>query len=324
MEKRQLRFVGVAALVVLLGMVAGCSQAGIYVDGTFEIDEPIDLELLQKSTTAAVIASDWDVRRDEIHIREGRPPMLYQEWWRLRGAWFWKEYDALLVVAGAESNVITVHVNLRNHRLKHLVPRHRQAALEQMLDEYYALRDEVFPDILGRPATELDIRTLRHPAMGVPVEQLARFDREPLNDLLERRLAQWEAGALPGTPERQREKRWELLKELGLWYGLPVLIGTLVLLLIWRFIVPHWDFGVSGRRALFVTLGFLIYAPVAVPFMGITTYAGSLIYPGPVVFFELILVSIITGVIVVLQLPALVVLWLVSRWLIKPTEELKR
>lgn len=166
-----------------------------------------------------------------------------------------------------------------------------------------------------------EIYGLAHPATRLPVEHLAHFDRELLDEMLQRRLAQWEAGEFPSTRERHQAERRVFLSNLSQWYGLPALIGTLALLLIWQFIVPHFELGVRGKRALFVTLGFMVYAPVMLPMMGYTTYAASLIYPGPIVFFELIFVAIWTGVIVLLQLPTLLVLWLLSRWLINPRSQ---
>jgi len=305
---------------MLLPLLAGCAERNIDFSGSFEIDQPTDPEFVQARATAMIMSLGWDERRNQIYVSDGRS-LLVQDWWRPRGAWFWRDYDSLTIQVDSRSGLVTVYVYLRDRDWRNRDIKHRAETFERMLDEYYNLRDQVVPEILDRASEELPVRTLFHPATMIPVEHLAQFDREPLDEVLQRRLAQWEAGEIPSTRERHRAERREFLRNFSLWYGLPALVGTLVLLLIWRFLVPHSELGVRGKRVLFVTLGFMVYAPVMIPMMGYTTYAASLIYPGPIVFFELIFVSIWTGAIVLLQLPTLLVLWLLSRWLIRPRSQ---
>lgn len=304
------------ALFVVLTLT-GCSQWVVHVAGQFEIEESVDdMDSFQSSAVAALSALGWELRRNDLLVDNERH-RLFQDWHRMRGSWFWSEYDSLNFWADNEVGVITVTVSFPQiSNLRNISPSYREQTLERMLDDYYLIRDEVFPAILGRSPSQLLIRTRGHPARALPVELLADFDREPLDAASERRLAQWNAGLIAGTREYQRSELREFLSQLSLWYGLPALLGTIVLALVWRYFVPHWELGIRGKRALFVALGFLIYAPVMLPMMGVTTYAASFVFPGPVAFFELIIVSILTGMIT-LQLLVIVLLWLVSRWLIK-------
>jgi hypothetical protein len=272
--------------------------------GSFEIDAPVELDSFHARATEALTPLGW-VAQSEPHIRES-DCTYHQEWWRQRGAWLWWTYDSIYLFLDCRRGLIDVRVNLRD----------RAKTLEQKLDEYYSLRNAVFPEILGVSAAELDYRTTEHPAQSVPVESLAAFDREPLDDAQKRRLALWEAGEWPSTREQGWESLRESLMEQRVWYGLPALIGTVVLLLVWRFVVRGRSYSVTAKRTLFVLLGTLAWAPAPMPMLPVTTVGAALFWPAPLFLIFLFPMWIVTGAIWVPGAAALV-LWLISRILIR-------
>lgn len=184
---------------------------------------------------------------------------------------------------------------------------------------YYDLRDRIFPTIAGDTQGAADARTVRHPAGTLPVEELVEFDREPLSDSLEQRVAQWRAGEYPGQRERQRARRLDGFREFALWYGLPALVGTAAFALLWRYVVQRRGYSVPGRRVLFVLLGSLAWAPAPLPMLPFTTVGATLLWPVPGFILLLFPAWIVTGAILI-PAAAAFLLWLVSLRAIGPDQ----
>ncbi|MEM6486644.1 MAG: hypothetical protein AAF662_16870 [Pseudomonadota bacterium] len=141
---------------------------------------------------------------------------------------------------------------------------------EEQLDHYYLLRDEIFPELMGLPASELNVLTEGHPARGVPIEELDKFSREELSAFLKRRLERWKGGELLGTSEQRNQRRLRQLRRFARGYGVPMALGSLVFLTIWR-LTRRVPMTVKVRRLLFVAVGTLVFTPVPIPFQGWTT-----------------------------------------------------
>ncbi len=284
----------------------GCTKASDIFQGSFEIHAPVDPRSFHADASVALAALGWEPQSDPRFGANEESCVVYKDWWRQRGRWFWWNYDAIYLVVTCNPDWVSIGVTLSD----------RTKTFEEKLDEYYELRNTVFPEILGLPVEALDIRTTRHPARYVPVESLAAFDREPLDDAQKRRLVQWEAGELPSTRQARRAKFIDTLREQGPWYGLPALIGTVVLVLVWRFVVLRRTFSVTAKRAVFVVLGTLAWAPAPMPMLPVTTVGATLFWPVPLFLIFLFPMWIVTGTIWVPSVVALV-LWLISRRLIR-------
>ncbi len=287
-------------------VLMGCTKASDIFQASFEIHAPADPHSFHAEASVVLAALGWEPQGDPRFGANEESCVMYKDWWRQRGHLFWWNYDGIYLVITCNPDWVSVGVTLSD----------RTKPFEEKLDEYYELRNTVFPEILGLPVDALDIRTTRHPARYVPVESLAAFDREPLDDAQKRRLAQWEAGELPSTQQARRARFVKALREQGPWYGVPALIGTVVLVLVWRFVVLRRRFSVTAKRALFVGLGTLAWAPAPMPMLPVTTVGATLFWPVPFFLVFLIPLWIVTGTFLIPAAVA-IVLWIMSLWLFR-------
>lgn len=278
---------------VLSAFLIGC-QSRPDLTGVFQLDLASTSVSLSESIAHSLSELGYTPTREPYFFRDDG--CSFSEPWK-REAGLRHYGDEITIVVSCPEGTVEVMV--------------QTVRTEDGWDHYYDLRDRVFPEIIGHADKAPEIRTIRHPAATLPIEAIAAFDREPLTASLEQRVAEWQAGQYPGRAERQRARRLAALRDFAFWYGLPALAGTAIFALLWRYVVQRRTYSARHRRALFVLLGCLAWAPAPLPMLPFTTVGATLIFPGPGAILLLLPFWLFTGAVVV---PAATtfLLWVVS------------
>ena len=241
-------------------LIKGCSTYPSSAQGSWVMDNPLDRRDLMGRVTEELHSIGYGRVQGKRHSDE------YCRWIQV-----WSERKP----GPDEGRKVSLRMPCNQNRVVVHLRNTGGYWTEEQLDHYYFLRNELFPQIMGREPEALNIKTVVHPAGRIRIEDLEKFDREPLSPMIRKRLALWKAGKWPSTEEAQRRRTISKIEDVALLYGIPMVIGSVISLGLWWVVIrkrPKED-----RRAYIILAGILVFLPVPFPMVGWTTLAAIIV-----------------------------------------------